>query len=131
MKRRPKLHLVGQDPADVFDDLGALREQMDLPVRRGRAVETFARIPHDRALELWRRGIGGAAWMVLIELDRLILKQRGKNPVRLWSSRLRTIGLSKHTRTRALRRLEMVGVIKVEKRERARWVTHLWYPLQD
>jgi len=100
-KRKPKLYLVGQDPADVFDDLDRLRTDLAAPVRRQRAVETFARIPHDRALELFRHGIGGSAWMVLIELDRLVLKQCGKNPVVFWSPRLRAAGLIKDTRKRA------------------------------
>jgi hypothetical protein len=97
MKRLPKLRLVGKggDPTDVFDDLDRLRVDFAAPLRRSRAVETFARIPHDRALELWRRRIGSPAWMVLIELDRLVLTQRGKNPVRFWSPRLRSAGLNR------------------------------------
>ena len=87
MKRRPRLHLVGQDPGDVFNDLGKLRTDLAAPLRRQRIVETFARIPHDKALELYRHKIDRAAWVVLIELDRLVLKARGKNPVRFWSPR--------------------------------------------
>jgi len=129
-KRKPKLYLVEQDPADVFDDLDRLRTDLAAPVRRQRAVETFARIPHDRALELFRHGIGGSAWMVLIELDRLVLKQCGKNPVVFWSPRLRAVGLIKDTRMRAFRELEKAGAIKVEQRGKglSPWVTHLWYP---
>jgi hypothetical protein len=132
-RRRPKLHLVGQDPADVFDDMDALRAEMATPARRSRITETFARIPHDRAIELYRHKIGGPAWVVLIELDRLVLKQRGKNPVRFWSPRLRAAGLIARTRMRALRQLEAAGVVKIEWRGKglSPWVTHLWYPLQD
>jgi hypothetical protein len=52
MRRRVKLHLVGQDPADVFEDLDRLRGEMATPQRRSRATETFARIPHDKGLAL-------------------------------------------------------------------------------
>jgi hypothetical protein len=133
MKRRPKLHLVGQDPADVFDDLDQLRAEMALPVRRHRATETFARIPHDKGLALCRLHLGWPAWAVLLELDRLMLKAGNRNPVRLWSSRLRAVGVSKQMRARALRRLMAAGVIKVEQRGKglSPWVTHLWYQLRD
>ena len=46
MSRRPKLRLVGTtDPADVFDDLTALRQEQQTPgpQRRPRLTETFAR----------------------------------------------------------------------------------------
>jgi hypothetical protein len=91
MKRRPRLYPVGQDPSDVFSDIEKLRTDLAAPLRRQRAVETFARIPHDRALELYRHKLSGTAWLVLIELDRILLKARGKNPVRFWSPRLRKV----------------------------------------
>jgi hypothetical protein len=130
MKRRPRLHLVGQDPGDVFNDLGKLRTDLAAPLRRQRIVETFARIPHDKALELYRHKIDRAAWVVLIELDRLVLKARGKNPVRFWSPRLRAVGVTGRTRMRALRQLEVAGVIRVEQRGKglSPWVAHLRYP---
>ena len=107
MQRR-RLRLVSStDPAAIFDELDQLRhEQHDGSIvrhKRQRGVETFARIPHDRALELYRHKIIGTAWVVLIELDRLILKRRGQNPVLLISSRLTAAGVSYHTRRRALR----------------------------
>ena len=130
-RRRPKLYLVGQDPADVFDDLDQLRSDLP-PQRRPRAVETFARIPHDKALELIRQRINGAAWGVLIELDWLILKHRGRNPVRLESSRLRSAGVTGRMRARALRQLEAAGVVQIAWRKSglSPWVLHLWYPVQ-
>jgi hypothetical protein len=132
MKKRPRLHLVGEDPADVFDDLDKLREQFTAPGPRKRSGGTFARIPHDQGLALYRK-VGGAPWALLIELDRLVLKGGGRNPVHLWSPRLHKIGLTNHTRTRALRQLETAGVIKVEKGRKGSgpWVTHLWYPRQE
>jgi hypothetical protein len=133
IRRRPKLHLVGHSPTDVFNDLDRLRADMSTPLRRARSVETFARIPHDRALELHRHKISGTAWAVLIELDRLILKAGGRNPVRFWSPRLRASGLTRWRRQRALRQLEIAGVVEIEQRGEglSPWVTHLWYPRRD
>ena len=135
MPRRPKLRLVGSpDPTDVFDDLTTLRQEQQTPGsrRRPRLTETFARIPHDRALALYRH-IGGSAWVLLIELDRLILKGRGRNPVKLSSARMNAAGLNRHSRLRALRQLEAAGVVRVERRGRGQspWVTHRWFPRQD
>jgi hypothetical protein len=92
MKKRPKLYLIGQNPADVFDDLDKLREDIAAPSsHRGRVTETFARIPHDKGLALHRHKLSSAAWVLLIELDRMILKHRGQNPVKLVSARLERI----------------------------------------
>ena len=103
-KRRAKLYLVGQDPADIFDDLDKLKSDLTAPPqRRARATETFARIPHDKALALHKHRLSSAAWMVLIELDRLILKRRGQNPVRFASTRLRAMGIKQSLRAQALR----------------------------
>jgi hypothetical protein len=128
MKKRPKLHLVGQEPADIFQDLDQLRTDLASPRQhRQRLTETFARIPHDKALAL---KISGHAWIVLIELDRIILKARGQNPVRFWSPRLRAAGLHYQARARALWHLERAGVIMIKRRGAGRspWVFHTWYP---
>ena len=135
MPRRPRLRLIGSpDPADIFDDLPTLRQEQRTPgpERRRRTTETFARLPHDRALALYRH-IGGPAWAVLIELDRLILKGRGKNPVELSSARMNAAGLNRHARLRALRQLEKAGTVRVERHGRGRspWVLHLWFPRQN
>jgi hypothetical protein len=131
MKRRPRLHLVGQEPADIFKDLDQLRADLtSSPQRRKRLVETFARIPHDKGLAL---DVSGAAWRILIELDRLILKAGGQNPIPLSSKRLRATGLTEGNRMRALRQLEIAGVILVKRRGRGHspWVFHTWYPKQS
>src|SRR5262249_53698894 len=86
-KKHSRLRLVGShDPASVFDDLNALRRAQTAPgipafqgQRRQPSVETFARIPHDRARALYGH-IGGPAWLLLVELDRLVLEGRGRNP---------------------------------------------------
>jgi hypothetical protein len=101
MKKRSRFRLVGNDwdGTAIFDDMEKLRADLGtaaaattttpegsagqtLTQRRQRETETFARIPHDRGLELYRRHrISGPAWAALIELDRMVLTQRGKNPV--------------------------------------------------
>jgi hypothetical protein len=118
------------DPAAVFDDLDALREAIPaVATKRARITETFARFPHERALAL--HDINGAGWRILVELDRLIFKGRGRNPVRLTNHRLREFGVSRRDKLRQLRRLEAAGVIKVQTEGR-KWtvVTHLWFPVQ-
>src|SRR6516225_2422535 len=89
MAKKSKLRLVSShDPASVFDDLGALhRAQTALAApafqgqRRQRSAETFARIPHDRARRLYH--LRGSGWALLIQIHRLNLEGRGRNPVRL------------------------------------------------
>jgi hypothetical protein len=134
-----------RDATGIFDNMDKLRADIATPLpqrtrsegllrsRRKHEAETFARIPHDRALELFRRRIGEAAWIVLIELDRVVLAQRGKNPVLFWSPRLRAAGLVSRARIRALRRLEAAGVVEIEYRGSglSPWVTHLWYPQRE
>lgn len=137
MPRRPRLRLVGSsDPSDVFSDLEKLRREQEAPLepqRRPRATQTFARIPHDKAFELHEYRISATAWLVLIELDRLILKQRGRNPVKLVSARLRAAGVNGQQRMRALRQLAAAGVVLIRRRRRglAPWVAHRWYPIQE
>ena len=136
-KKYGRLRLVGSpNPASVFDDLDALRRAQIAPAapafqgqRRQRSVETFARIPHDRGLALSHQNLSGAAWALLIVLDRLILEGRGRNPVKLTHRCLKTAGVSRWTAKRALRSLERAGVVSVEhRRGRAPLVTHLWFP---
>jgi hypothetical protein len=129
-KRRAKLYLVGQDPAEIFNDLGKLKSDLAKPPTRRQATETFARIPHDKALALYEYRLSPAAWAVLIELDRLILKRRGQNPVRFDSSRLSKAGIKTSRRAHALCELVAAAVIRVTSRGPglSPWVTHLWYP---
>ena len=129
---RRRFHVVKtNDPAAVFDDIDALREAMPaVATKRARTSETFARIPHDRAAAL--RDIGGVGWLILVEIDRLILKSRGRNPVRLTNHRMHQLGISRESKRYHLRRLEAAGVIKVQSEAR-KWtlVTLLWFPVQD
>ena len=133
MTMRRNLHIVGTDPGEVFDDLAALREAQNASEgsRRTKAKETFARFPHDRALALYPH-IGGAPWAVLVELDRAILRNRGRNPISLPSRNLKDAGINSSIKGRALKRLEDAGIIRIHNRGRGRCplVTHLWYPIQ-
>jgi hypothetical protein len=136
-RRRPKLHLVGNDPADVFEDMDALRKaQPETPSPtfqrryRPRAAEYFARIPHNKGRALGRLQISGTAWWLLVELDRLIFENRN-NPVKLTAHSLKAAGISRYAKIRALRQLARTGVISIERMPgRALLVTHHWYPLQ-
>ena len=129
---RRRFHVVKtNDPAAVFDDIDALREAMPaVATKRARTSETFARIPHDRAAAL--RDIGGVGWLILVEIDRLILKSRGRNPVRLTNHRMHQLGISRQSKRYYLRKLEAAGIIKVQSEVR-KWtvVTLLWFPVQD
>jgi hypothetical protein len=134
MRRRSRLRLVGsEEPTDIFNDLKRPREEQQTPSRRKRLAETFARIPHDRGLKLYRYRLSAAAYTVLIELDRLILKAGGRNPIKFSSRRLRELGLKGSYRARALRQLTDACVISVVYRGRglSPWVTHSWYPIQE
>jgi len=128
MKRR--LRLVGtHDQADIFSDLDALRAQspgpLRAPKRREKIDETFARIPHDRGLALYR-SVGGPAWAILIELDRLIFKARGQNPIELKAN---IAGMSRYMRRRGLYLLAAAGVVKLQlRRGKPPLVLHTWYP---
>jgi hypothetical protein len=134
VKKKRRLYLVGQDPADIFDDVDQLKADLENPKQaRERVKETFARVPHDKALALYKHKLTGSAWHVLFELDRVILRRRGQNPVRFDCPRLGSAGMSTHTRGRALRQLEAAGVVKVTSRGPglSPRVTHFWYPLRD
>jgi hypothetical protein len=129
-KRRRHLRLISSDPSNIFDDLERLQAEQRTPVaRRPRSRETFARIPHDKGLQLCQLRISCAAWAVLLELDQLILKAGGRNPVSLFSPRLKAIGLLGQARARALRQLQAAGVVSVSQRGKglSPWVTHLCF----
>ena len=126
---------------DVFDDLDVLRATTPQltpkafsgsPRRRQRSTESFARIPYAKGLPLHQHDIGSAGWTILLELDRLILEARGRNPVSLTNYRLRQYGVDRAGKWRALRKLEAAGVIAIERRGReAPLITHLWFPVHD
>jgi hypothetical protein len=147
---KPRLHVIADndseetgEEANFFADLEALQRlsQEHAPeptpskpaaARRSRLAETFARFPHDRALALHRTGISSAGWVILIELDRLVLEGRGQNPVRLTNARLKKLGVGRLTKYRQLRLLEKANVVKVQWQEvgAALLIAHLWHPIQ-
>ena len=77
------------------------------------------------------RDIGGIGWLLVVEIDRLILKGRGRNPVRLTNHRMHQLGISRQSKRYYLRKLEAAGIIKVQSEVR-KWtvVTLLWFPVQ-
>jgi hypothetical protein len=132
MARRRFRVVKTNDPVAVFDDIDALREAMPtVATRRARSSETFARFPHEKALAL-RGQIGSDGWVILVEIDRLILKSGGCNPVRLTNYRLRQLGIGRELKRQQLQKLVAAGVIRVIARER-RWtlVLHLWFAAQE
>jgi len=128
-----------RDPTSIFDNLDALRHEAERPKvqgkannnRRARSGETFARIPHDRGLRLYGH-VSGAAWVILIELDRLILTSKARNPIPLDHERLFGVGMTRSTIHKALRQLQKAKVVQVEycakHRQDDTLVAHLWYP---
>jgi hypothetical protein len=131
MKKSGKLRLVSSSgPANVFDDVEALRQLAPVSTKRARSAEFFARIPHDRGYALGRQKLGGAAWALLIVLDRLIFEGRGQNPVKLIYRSREAVGLSRFKTDRALEQLEAAGVISIERRPgQAPLVRHNWFPV--
>jgi hypothetical protein len=121
----------------VFDDLDALRQDAvqskPRPAGRGNrrapSAEPFARIPYDRGLRLYGK-ISATAWVVLIELDRLILLSKGQNPVPFEHERLYAAGMQRNTICQALQQLETAKVVQVKwgNGGNTTLVTHLWYP---
>jgi thymidylate synthase (FAD) len=51
MKRRPKLHLVGQEPTDIFQDLDQLRADLATP------AQDTCRLAFQRYKALLARGV--------------------------------------------------------------------------
>jgi hypothetical protein len=134
---------MAKDPTDIFDDLDGLRRasggsegvaqgrSTGRGSKRARTKEPFVRIPYERTLQLYGR-IGAAALFVLFEIDHLIFKARGQNPVRLTNKNLRAIGMPRKTKARALRQLQDAGVITIEQQgHEAVIVTLLWYPVSS
>jgi hypothetical protein len=126
------------DQKSIFDDMDAVRRdaaQLKPPSspkhkKRQRSSELFARIPYDRAFRLHKR-ISAAAWIVLIELDRLMLTSaKGRNPFEFNPDHLLTnLRIGRATVYRCLHQLEKAKVIKVDwQRGKEAAVTHLWYP---
>jgi hypothetical protein len=139
VKKRPRLRLVGKEDAgtratDIFDDMDKLRAEGSVPtetpeLRPAHKPVIFAQVPFDRGFKLYRHNsIGDAGWMVLLELDYMVLT-RHKNPLLLWKpEHLPKLKIEGHTRIEALKRLEAAKMVRIEWRGtgRAPLVTVLW-----
>jgi hypothetical protein len=131
---KPSLRVVGSnnntDP--LFADYGPAVGGLTHHPRRSPAVRLFARIYFDDADRLFTYRASGAAWRLLVEIDRLILAQRGRNPMRLYSPRLHRAGFSRATRKRALQQLIKAGLIEIEQDSKglSPWVRHLGYSVR-
>jgi hypothetical protein len=100
------------------------------PRRRPLADETFVRLPYRRVTELYGR-LSAASYAVLIELDHQHFKARGKNPLKLTNhTDLAAAGMPRNTKARALRELQDVGLITLQKEGKGAFVVTLsWHPV--
>jgi len=116
---------------DKCIEVESIETAVPAPRKRTRTRETFAQIPHKRGIELYGH-IDGAAWVILLELDRLIFKSFGRNPVRLANHKFEAVGMPRNTKWKALRQLEAAGVIAVvQEGQEAALITHNWHPLKS
>ena len=105
--------LFGDMDGDPLDDRPVGRAPKRKAQRRQLSTVKFARIPHDVARQLFRRRITGAAWLLLVEIDRLDLEKGRERSIRLTRGELEGSGLSPGQVKRGLRQLEGAGVITV------------------
>ena len=96
------------------------------PRRRERFDRTWAKVPHQRGIELAKR-IGNPALAVLLVLEHLIHRARC-NRVKVTNHLLRKFGISHQSKNRGLRQLRAAGVVTFDDNAKAApVVTHLWY----
>ena len=88
---------------------------------------TWAKIPHDRGLELAKR-VGSPVLAVLLALEHII-HDAGSNRVKLTNGLLKQYGITRQSKTRGLRQLVAANVITLEQcgEREAPVVTHHWY----
>jgi hypothetical protein len=101
-----------------------------VPRKRPLSDETFVRIPYRRVTELYGP-LSAASYAVLIELDHQHFKARGKNPLKLTNQTdLAAAGMPRNTKARALRELQDVGRITLQKEWKGAFVVTLsWHPV--
>ena len=124
--------------ADTFD-LGALaltpetlaelaeaRKQAQPKRVRPARPEAFVKLPYERTLAAAGR-LGNAPLAVLVELAYQAFKTH-RNVVPLANAALRSVGVSRLAKLRALRQLEASGLVAVDRRGKGRspLVTLLW-----
>jgi hypothetical protein len=96
------------------------------PRRRSRLKKTWAKIPHERGIELAKRTCNSLL-AVLLALQH-ICHWKKSNRVTFTNDLLGQYGISSQSKLRGLRQLERAGVVEVEWKDGAApVVTHLWY----
>ena len=101
------------------------------PARRAQSAqwrgrERFVQLPYERTLAAAGL-VKSAPLAVLVELAYRVFKTR-QNPVTLSNKTLRSVGISRDAKTRALRQLEAAGLVAVSWRGSGRspLITILW-----
>jgi hypothetical protein len=121
MTRKIKLHLVGQDPADIFNDLDKLKADSAAsppqpePTRKGwRRICTV--LPREWELRL--QGVKRiSTYRLAIELLYLHWYGKGK-PVTVSSKVAKAAKLSDRSKWNALAELKLLGLIEVNRKPR-------------
>ena len=96
-----------------------------------KATLTFARIPYEQGMQLAGRQPRNVLLAVLLELDRQVFANYGKNPVALATATLRKHGFDHKGKCRALGQLQAAGMVSVAWRgRRSPLVTVRWRPVR-
>jgi len=118
------------DPANFrLDDeaVKASAEAAAKKVAKKPAREPFVQLPYETLL----RAAGAmrcALLAIILELDHLVFRTH-RNPVELTNTPLREVGITQQAKNRALRKLQLAGLVMVSWRgQRAPLVTVLWRP---
>jgi hypothetical protein len=95
--------------------------------QRRRDAKLFAQLPID-AFQALAAQAACPLLAVILELDRLVMTSFGRtNKVRLSNVRLRTLGVTRPAKVRALSTLEAAGLVAIKKAvRRSPTVTVLW-----
>jgi hypothetical protein len=100
-------------------------QKVSQPRQARSARAKFVKLPYEQTL-LAAGELQNAQLAVLVELSHLMFKMH-QNPVPLSNTALRSAGMSRMAKLRALRQLEAVGLVKVTRRgQKSPLVTALW-----
>jgi hypothetical protein len=111
---------------ETLAELAEARKQAQLKRVRPARPEAFVKLPYERTLAAAGR-LGNAPLAVLVELAYQAFKTH-RNVVPLANAALRSVGVSRLAKLRALRQLEASGLVAVGRRGKGRspLVTRLW-----
>jgi hypothetical protein len=131
MRKRPRLQLVQPNPQFNLNKFKTAASAQTTPThqrrRRPQIMEPFVPITYTWARKLRNYRVNSTAWFLLVALDEIIYQPGGRNPTKLTTEVLASIGLGYWTAYRALGQLEKAGAIKVERRPgRCPVVSPLW-----